>query len=72
MNVLRVEKDAQGHVRELVPAVGVELDAAGKILRSQNTYSSEPAYLAKPRDDAHNTLMELRPGGRIKVGRWGD
>jgi hypothetical protein len=100
VNVVKAEKDAQGHVRKLVLAVGsfddmkdangataprggfeinnyaeevtVDLDAAGKILRSGTTYSSEPAYLVKPRYDAHNTIMELKPGGRIKVGRWGD
>jgi len=100
VNVVKVEKDEQGHARKLVLAVGsfddmkdadgstaprggfeinnyaeevtVDLDASGKIVRSETTYTSEPQYLVKPRYSATNTLMELRPNGRIKVGRWGD
>ncbi|HVE83202.1 MAG TPA: peptidoglycan-binding protein [Myxococcales bacterium] len=100
INVVKAERDADGHVRKLVLAVGsfddmkdsdgstaprggfeinnyaeevtVDLDASGKIVRSETTYTSEPQYLVKPRYSATNTLMELRPNGRIKVGRWGD
>jgi len=100
VNVVKVEKDAQGHARKVVLAVGsfddmkdadgstaprggfeinnyaeevtVDLDASGKITHSTTTYTSEPQYMVKPRYSATNTLMELKPNGRIKVGRWGD
>lgn len=50
--------------------VVVRFNAAGRITSSERTWGSEPSYVSNPRYDAHNTLMELRAGGTLKVGRW--
>jgi hypothetical protein len=52
--------------------VEVDLDEQGKIAASRVTWSSEPPYVARSRYSARTTLMELKPGGTLKVARWGD
>ncbi len=58
-------------VNQYVEEVVVELDAAGTISRSEVTYSSEPSYLVAPRYGATRTVMELQPGGVLRLCRWG-
>jgi len=53
--------------------VVVDLDpATGKIAKSQVTWSSEPDYLVGSRYSERTTIMELKPGGKLKLARWGD
>jgi hypothetical protein len=71
-------KDADGatapnslaEVNNYAEEVTVTLDAAGKVASSQVTWSSEPAWLAAGRYSARTLLMEMKPGGKISVGRW--
>lgn len=98
-NVIRVDRDPEGVVTQLVLATGsfddmkdadgatapnsltevnnyaeevtVKVDAAGRVTSSQVTWSSEPAWLTSSRYSARTLLMEMKPGGRISVGRWG-
>ncbi len=42
----------------------------GRIARSFVSWASEPRYEVKARYDATNTLMDLHPGAKLKVGRW--
>lgn len=60
-----------GEVNNYSEEVTVDLDARGRITNSRVTWSSEPGWLAAPRYSARTLLMELKPGGRIDVGRWG-
>lgn len=97
-NVMKVERNAEGRVTQLVLATGsfddmkdadgstapnslgevnnyaeevtVQVDAAGKVTHSKVTWSSEPAWLTSSRYSARTLLMEMRPGGKISVGRW--
>jgi hypothetical protein len=97
-NVIKVQRDAEGKVTQLVLATGsyddmkdadgatapnslgevnnyaeevtVQIDAAGKVASSKVTWSSEPSWLTEGRYSARTLLMELRPGGKISVGRW--
>ena len=72
-------KDADGatapkgldEVNDYAEEVTVDLDAAGKITSSAVTWSSEPDYVHDGRYAARTTLMELKPGGRLKLARWG-
>jgi hypothetical protein len=61
-----------GEVNNYAEELEVTLDASGKITGSKVTWSSEPAYLVDARYSARTTLMELKPGGRLKVARWSD
>ena len=58
-------------VNQYTEEVTVDFDAAGRITSSAVTWSSEPAWLVDSRYSARTLLMELKPGGRISVGRWG-
>lgn len=42
----------------------------GRITGSETTWTSEPAYVQSPRYSPRNTMMELRGGGVMFVGRW--
>jgi peptidoglycan hydrolase-like protein with peptidoglycan-binding domain len=72
-------KDADGataprglhEVNNYAEEVTVDVGPDGRIAGSAVTWSSEPSYLVAPRYSARTTLMELRPGGRLKVARWG-
>ncbi len=72
-------KDADGatsprglqEVNNYAEEVVVDLDEAGKIAGSRVTWSSEPSYLVAGRYSARTTIMELKPGGTLKVARWG-
>lgn len=59
-----------GEVNNYAEEVTVTFDAAGKVTSSNVTWSSEPAWLVDSRYSARTLLMEMRPGGRISVGRW--
>ncbi len=59
-----------GSINNYCEEVTVHLAANGRITKSEVTWASEPAYLVRPRYGAHNTLMELKPGGTVFVGRW--
>jgi peptidoglycan hydrolase-like protein with peptidoglycan-binding domain len=50
----------------------VDLDASGTITGSQTTWTSEPRYEVAPRYGPQNTIIDLHPGARLKVARWGD
>lgn len=52
--------------------VVVEFDSNELITDSIVTYSSEPSYIVRPRYSAVSTLMEMKPGGTLKVCRWGE
>jgi hypothetical protein len=99
VNVVGVERGADGKVKRLVIATGsfddmkdadgstapqgihevnnyteevtIDLDAEGKVASSKVTWASEPGWLVADRYSARTTIMELKPGGTIKVGRWG-
>lgn len=99
VNVVGVERGADGKVRRLVLGVGsfddmkdadgatapaglgevnnyveevtIDLDGQGRIAGSRVTWSSEPAWLVAGRYSERTTIMELKPGGTLKVGRWG-
>ncbi|HPE60325.1 MAG TPA: peptidoglycan-binding domain-containing protein [Thiolinea sp.] len=51
--------------------VTVMLDAAGRVVSSTVSWSSEPDYVVDGRYSARTTLMEQRSGGRVIVSRWG-
>lgn len=57
-------------INQYAEELQISFDSAGGILGSGTTWTSEPAYIAKPRYTPQNTLMELRAGGTIFVGRW--
>jgi hypothetical protein len=59
-----------GEVNNYAEEVTVSFDAAGKVTSSKVTWSSEPSWLVDGRYSARTLLMELRPNGRISVGRW--
>ena len=59
-----------GEVNNYTEEVTIDLDAAGKVARSRVTWSSEPSWLVEPRYSARTLLMEMKPGGRLSVGRW--
>lgn len=50
----------------------VKFDQNGKITSSKVNWSSEPFYINSSRYNATNTLMELKKGGTLMVGRWTD
>lgn len=58
-------------VNQYAEEVTVDFNAEGYITDSQVTWSSEPAYVVNARYHARNTLMELKQGGRLFIGRWG-
>lgn len=59
-----------GEVNNYAEEVTVSFDAAGKVTGSKVTWSSEPSWLVDGRYSARTLLMEMRPNGRISVGRW--
>jgi peptidoglycan hydrolase-like protein with peptidoglycan-binding domain len=59
-----------GEVNNYVEEVTISLNSAGRITGSNVTWSSEPGYVSQNRYSASNTLMEMRPNGTLKVGRW--
>lgn len=59
-----------GEVNNYAEEVTVTFGADGKVTGSKVTWSSEPSWLVEGRYSARTLLMELRPGGRISVGRW--
>ncbi len=59
-----------GEVNNYTEEVTIDLDAAGRVARSRVTWSSEPSWLVEPRYSARTLLMEMKPGGRLSVGRW--
>lgn len=71
-------KDADGstapngteEVNNYTEEVTVDLDAQGKVTGSKVTWSSEPGWMVADRYSARTTLMELKPGGTLKIGRW--
>ena len=71
-------KDANGatapnglhEVNNYAEEVTVTFGADGKVTGSKVTWSSEPSWLVEGRYSARTLLMEMRPGGRISVGRW--
>jgi len=99
INVVGVQRDAQGKVSTLTLGVGsfddmkdadgatapnglgevnnyteevtISLNAQGRVTSSAVTWSSEPGYVSKNRYSAANTIMEMKAGGTMKVGRWG-
>lgn len=58
-------------VNNYTEEVTVQFDGAGKVSSSKVTWSSEPAWLAGSRYSARTLLMEMKPGGKMSVGRWG-
>lgn len=58
-------------VNNYTEEVTVQVDAAGKVSSSKVTWSSEPAWLVGSRYSARTLLMEMKPGGKMSVGRWG-
>jgi peptidoglycan hydrolase-like protein with peptidoglycan-binding domain len=52
--------------------VVVKFDEKGKATSSNVTWSSEPYYVHDSRYSVTSTLMETRPGGKLKIGRWAD
>ncbi|CAA6813425.1 MAG: Putative peptidoglycan binding domain-containing protein [uncultured Thiotrichaceae bacterium] len=60
-----------GQVNQYSEEVTVDFDAEGHITDSRVTWSSEPSYVVHPRYAARNTLMELKAGGQLFIGRWG-
>lgn len=60
-----------GQVNQYSEEVTVDFNDEGRIIDSQVTWSSEPAYVVNPRYHARNTLMELKAGGQLFIGRWG-
>lgn len=71
-------KDADGatapnslaEVNNYAEEVTVSFGADGKVTSSKVTWSSEPSWLVEGRYSARTLLMEMRPNGRISVGRW--
>ncbi|HEY3445528.1 MAG TPA: peptidoglycan-binding domain-containing protein [Myxococcales bacterium] len=71
-------KDADGatapngteEVNNYTEEVTVDLDSQGKVASSKVTWSSEPGWLVSDRYSARTTLMEMKPGGTLKIGRW--
>ena len=71
-------KDADGstaprglyEVNHYAEEVTVQFDASGKVTSSKVTWSSEPAWLTDSRYSARTLLMEMKPGGKLSVGRW--
>ncbi|MEZ5447837.1 MAG: peptidoglycan-binding domain-containing protein [Thiolinea sp.] len=51
--------------------VTVDLDANGRVVKSEVTYASEPPYIVDSRYSARTTLMEQKRGGTLIVARWG-
>lgn len=72
-------KDADGSTRprgyfevnNYTEEITVDVGQDGRISDSRVTWSSEPSWVVSPRYSHRSTLMELRPGGKIMVGRWG-
>lgn len=58
-------------VNNYAEEVTVDLDERGRVAGSRVSWSSEPVWLVPPRYSAASTLMELAPGGRVRVSRWG-
>ena len=50
--------------------VKVHFNDKGQATKSEVTWSSEPTNLFGKRYHVANTLMELKPNGKIKVGNW--
>lgn len=61
-----------GEVNNYCEEVEVALNEDGTIASSRVTWSSEPAHVHDSRYSAATTLMELAPGGLLKVARWGN
>lgn len=60
-----------GQINHYSEEVIVDFDADGRITDSRVTWSSEPPYVVRARYHAGNTLMELKKGGELFIGRWG-
>lgn len=72
-------KDADGstkprgyfEVNNYAEEITVDVAPEGHITDSRVTWSSEPGWVVAPRYSHRSTLMELKPGGTLFVGRWG-
>lgn len=51
--------------------VTMNFDAAGKVTKSEVTWSSEPEYLVESRYSQKKLLMELKPNGKVILANWG-
>lgn len=60
-----------GQINQYSEEVTVGFDPKGRITDSRVTWSSEPSYVVRARYHARNTLMELKAGGQLFIGRWG-
>jgi len=68
--ILDRDGDRLGKVNNYSEEVTVRFGTNGRVTSSEVTWSSEPAYVSAKRYGAHNTLMELRPGGELFLARW--